>query len=194
MPATNRHEVILFQPYSMKIILISTLVIIGLAANAQSKTTEALHKKNDGTLSLFFYHNTLRMLNQGDDKAFDELIKDIQKMKFLMIDKKKDFTSATYKKLTSDYKAEQFEEIMSSRYQGKNLDVFLKEKSGKTEGMVVLVNDSASLFVLDIVGSIALDKVTDLYKTLDESADIGKKIKNFSNRNSKRKESDKEEN
>jgi hypothetical protein len=160
----------------MKNILLLVFIAGSLLAKAQSGTTEALHKNNGKAMAFFFYHNTLRMLNQNDDKAFDELIKDIQKMKFLMIDKTTSFTPAAYKRLTTDYKAEKFEEIMTSRFQGKNFDVFLKEKSGKTEGMIVLVNDSSSLFVLDIVGSIALDKVTILYKTLDESADLGNKI------------------
>jgi hypothetical protein len=178
----------------MKSILLFLLLTTSTLAIAQSQTTEKLHKNNSKAMSFFFYHNTLRMLNQSDDKAFDELIRDIQKMKFLMIDKTTSFTSAAYKKLTTDYKSEKFEEIMTSRYQGKNFDVFLKEKSGKTEGMVVLINDSTSLYVLDIVGSIALDKVTSLYKTMDESADLGKKIKDFANRNEKKKESNKKDN
>ncbi len=123
------------------------------------------------------------MLNQSDDKAFDELIKDIEKMKFLMVEKTTAFSSTDYMKLIAGYKGESFEEIMTSRYQGKNFDVYLKESGGKTKGMVVLINDSASLYILDIVGSIALDKVTSLYNTLDKSSDIGKKIKNFTNRN-----------
>jgi hypothetical protein len=45
--------------------------------------------------------------------------------------------------------------------------------------MIVTVNDSTNLYVLDIVGSIALDKVTKLFSTIDESSDIGKKIKAF---------------
>jgi hypothetical protein len=149
---------------------------------AQSKTTETLHKKNSEALSLFFYQNTLRMLNQKDDKEFDELIKDIEKMKFLMIDKR-NFGSAGYRDLVSSYKKEAFEEIMSSRFEGRNFDVFLKEEKGKTKGMVVTVNDSTNLFILDIVGRVALNKVTKLFSTLDESADIGKKIKAFTSKN-----------
>ncbi len=176
-----------------KINLLLTLLLTSIIAIAQSKTTETLHKKYDESLSLFFYNNTLRMLNQTDDKAFDELIKDIEKMKFLMIDKANTFGAADYKKLVSGYKGEAFEEIMTSRYEGKNFDVYLKESGGKTKGMVVLVNDSASLYVLDIVGSIALDKVTSLYNTLDNSTDIGKKIKDFTSRHDdkgKRKDDD----
>jgi hypothetical protein len=45
--------------------------------------------------------------------------------------------------------------------------------------MVVTVNDSTNLYVLDIIGSISLDNVTKLFSTIDESTDIGKKIKAF---------------
>lgn len=148
-------------------------------ALGQSKTTEALHKKHGEALSLYFYNNTLRMLNQIEDKNFDELIKDIEKMKFIMIDKGSDFGLPQYKALVSEYKSESFDEIMTSRYQGKNFDVFLKDDHGKTEGMIITVSDSTNLYVLDIVGSVALDKITTLFKTIDESTDIREKIRNF---------------
>lgn len=160
--------------------LIILFTVAATLAQAQSKTTEALHKRNGDALSLFFYNNTLRMINQTEDKDFDELIKDIEKMKFLMIKKDpKHFNAADYTRLVSDYKSEAFEEIMSSRHQGKNFDVYVKERDGKTKGMIVTVNDSESLFVLDIVGSIALTKVTSLFNTIDESSEVGKKIKAF---------------
>ncbi len=149
------------------------------SAHAQTKTTEALHKANSDALSLYFYHNTLRMLNQQEDKDFDALIKDIEKMKFLMIEKNKAFDAARYKALVSGYKAEAFEEAITSRYQGKNFDVFLKDRNGKTLGMVVAVNDSSSLYILDIVGSVALDRVTSLMKMLDQSTDLQQKIRQF---------------
>ena len=161
------------------ILLISLAGASPLIGVAQSKTTEALNKKHSDALTAFFYNNTLRMLNQTDDKDFDALIKDVEKMKFLMIDKGTKFKSADYKKLVSEYKAESFEEIMTSRYEGKNFDIYLKEKDNVTKGMIVLVNDSASLYVLDIVGRIAINKVTQFYKKIGESADIGSRIKAF---------------
>ena len=167
----------------MKLEILSAIVVLALLANsayAQSSTTEALQKKHAGAMQLFFYNNTLRMLNQAEDKEFDELIRDIQKMRFLMIKKNESkFGSADFKKLVSDYKAESFQEIMTSRHDGKTFDVYLKENNGKQGGMLVLINDAENLFVLDILGSIALDKVTKLYSTLDESTDIGNKIRAF---------------
>ena len=145
----------------------------------QTKTTENLHKEYSDALSLFFYNNTLRMLNQNDDPEFDALIKDIEKMKFVMIKKDENFGAPQYKKLVSDYKSESYDEIMTSRYEGRNFDVFLKDKGGKTEGMVVTVNDSTNLYVLDILGSISLDHITKLFSTIDSSTDIGNKIKAF---------------
>ncbi|HRJ31498.1 MAG TPA: DUF4252 domain-containing protein, partial [Cyclobacteriaceae bacterium] len=174
------------------LVIIFVFLFSALVAFGQSKTTENLQKKYSDSFSLFFYQNTLRMINQSGNKEFDELIKDIEKMKFLMVDKKEQFKAADYSKLKGEYISETFEEVMTTRYEGRNLDILMKEKAGKTQGMVVLVNDSTSLYVLDVVGSIALDKVTTLYKTLDQSTDIGQRIKSFADRNSKRKDSDKQ--
>ena len=164
-----------------RLITIALMLLMPAAfLHAQSATTEALYKKHDAALTLFFYNNTLRMLNQTEDKEFDELIKDIEKMRFLMIKKDESaFGSDDLKRLIAAYKAEAFEEIMTSRHDGKNFDVYMKEKNGKTDGMLVLINDTKNLYVLDILGRIALDKITKLYSTLDESTDIGRKIKAF---------------
>lgn len=162
------------------ILTLSIAWLIPAFSCAQSTTTEALHKKHSNALALFFYTNTLRMLNQDEDKEFDALIKGIEKMRFLMIKKKDtEFGGTEFKELVADYKAESFQEIMTSRHEGKTFDIYMKEKEGKTSGMLVLINDADNLFILDILGTIALDKVTKLYSTLDKNADIGSKIKAF---------------
>ncbi|PZR41325.1 MAG: hypothetical protein DI538_01575 [Azospira oryzae] len=170
----------------MKKILSAAALILfcGTLSFAQSKTTQALDDKFEG-LSLYFYKNTLRMLNQKNDPDFDALIKDIEKMKFLLIDKGAAFGKSEYKKLLNDYKAEAFEPIMTSRYQGKNFDIYMKDKKGSSLGTVVLVNDSTSLYVLDIIGTIDVSKASSLFSTIDSSSDIGKQIKNFTNRKEK---------
>jgi len=160
----------------MKYTILVLLTALTLSVHAQSETTEKLHKQYHEALALFFYNNTLRMINQTDDKEFDALIKDVEKMKFLMI-KKENFGKGDYQKLIAGYKSESFEEIMTSRHEGKNFDVYMKE--GNAKGMIVAVNDSTNLYVLDIVGSIPLNKVTKLFSTIDESTEIGKRIQEF---------------
>lgn len=176
----------------MKTTRLTLAAVLLLAASpvfAQSKTTEALQKKNEGSVkALFFYHNTLSMFNQSDNKEFDELIKDIDKMKFLMIDKAKG-KAIDFKKLITDYKGESFEEAMTSRFEGKNFDVYIKGKD-KTKGMIVLVNDASMLYVLDIVGSVAFNKIGSLYKTIEGSADFGNLLKDFTEDKKEKKDDD----
>lgn len=175
--------------------LVFLFSVVGLFG--QTKTTQALDDTYDG-LSLYFYKNTLRMLNQTDDKDFDELIKDIEKMKFMMIDKSElKFSKQDYAKLLAGYKSESYEEMMTGRYDGRNIDVYLREQNGDVKGTVILVNDSSSLFVLDMLGKIALDKAPTLFKAIDSSTDIGSKIKGFTDkkdRSEEREEEKKEKN
>jgi hypothetical protein len=159
--------------------LLILLFIIPLAGISQTKTTIAFDEKYEG-LTLFFYKNTLKMLNQKDDKNFDELIKGIEKMRFVMVDKAKSkFEKTDYAALKSGYKSEAYEEVMNGRVEGKNFDVFVREVNGNVKGTVILASDSTSLFVLDLLGKVALNKVSSLFTTLDNSTDIGKKVKDF---------------
>lgn len=163
-------------------------------AMAQTKTTQALDEKYDG-LSLFFYKSTLRMLNQTDNKEFDEMIKDIEKLKFLMINKLSDkFTQVDYNKLTDGYKSEKYDELMTSRFEGKNFDVLLRETDGQVKGTVVLASDSSNLYILDILGKVQPNKVGALFKTINEGTDIENKIREFIGEGDKQKHSNKEDN
>lgn len=120
------------------------------------------------------------MINQNEDKEFDELIEDIEKMRFLMIRKtESNFDNNDFRRLVADYQSEAFEPVMTSRHKGKHFDVYLKENRGKTQGMLVLINDDENLYVLDILGRVALDKISSLYNAIDGSTDIGNKIKAF---------------
>jgi hypothetical protein len=170
----------------MKLLLL--LFALPVFVTAQTRTTEELDKKYEG-LSLYFYKNTLRMLNQTDNKDFDELIKDIEKMKFLMIDKSKgSFSDNDYKKLKTSYQSESYEEMMTSRFQGKYFDVYIKQEDGRVKGTVIMASDSSNLYVLDILGRVALDKATALFSTLNQSTDIGQRVKDFVSNDQKPKE------
>lgn len=176
----------------MKLIATLLFVLAGFYAEAQSKTTQVLDEKYDG-LSLFFYRNTLRMLNQKDDPVFDELIKDIEKMRFMMINKTDSkFTNDDYKKLLAGYKGEAYEEVMSGRADGRTFTVYLHETNGHVEGTVILAKDDESVMVLDILGKIALNKVPEFFSAIDNSTDIGTKIKDFMSDGDKSREKEKQ--
>jgi hypothetical protein len=154
---------------------------------AQSATTQTLASNFNDAFSLYFYKNTLRMLNQTDSPEFDEMIKNIEKMRFLMINKEESkFGKNEYKNLVTNYQDEKFENMMTGRSNGRNFDVYMKDQKGSPLGTVVLVNDSSSLYVLDIIGSIDLSKATQLFQTLDQSTDIGQKIRQFTDHKDKK--------
>ncbi len=168
------------------------MIAITISAVAQSETTKDLQKKFENTFSLYFYKNTLKMLNQDNSKEFDELVKNIEKMKFLMLDKiENKFSAQDYKKLLKAYGSEAYEEVMTSRFNGKNFDVYLKDKKGSTLGTIMLVNDSTKLYVLDILGTIDVSKASKFFSTLNESSELGQKLKSFMTKddNDKKKKS-----
>jgi hypothetical protein len=161
-----------------KIFLLALMAGALQMAQAQTKTTELLDEKHDG-MSLYFYKNTLRMLNQKDDVEFDEMIKDIEKIRFVMIDRREEtFSDADYKKLKQDYtKKESYEEIMNGRLDGRNLNIYVRESGGKVKGTIIMASDSSNVYVLDILGKIALEKAGSLFKMIDENSEIAKKLK-----------------
>ena len=123
------------------------------------------------------------MLNQTDNKEFDEMVKNIERMKFLRIDKASgNFGTADYKKLKGSYASETYEEIMTSRYDGRNFDIYLKDKKGSPFSTVVLVNDSTNLYVIDILGTIDVRQASKLFSTLDGNSEIAQKMKSFINK------------
>jgi hypothetical protein len=163
----------------MKKILFLALAACALQmAQAQTNTTELLDDKYEGT-SLYFYKNTLRMLNQKEDKEFDDMIKDIEKIRFVMIDRREEsFSETDYKNLKQDYtKKESYEEIMNGRLEGRSLNIYVRESGGKVKGTIIMASDSSNLYVLDILGKIALEKAGSLFKMIDDNSEIAKKLK-----------------
>lgn len=127
---------------------------------AQSKTTQEFHKDHEDAFVLFFYSNTLKMLNQTDDPEFAEMIKQIEKMKFVRVDKKADgFDKDDYNDLIEDYQDEDFEDLMTMRHEGMNVNAYIQERDGVTTGIVMLMQDEETVSVLDIKGSIPLNKI-----------------------------------
>ncbi len=133
------------------------------------------------------------MLNQENSPEFDELVKNIEKMKFIMLDKGENrFSTQDYAKLLKSYSSEAYEEVMTSRFDGKNFDIYLKDQKGYTLGTVMLVNDSSKLYVLDIIGTIDVSKASKFFSTLNESSELGQRLKSFMSKDDKDKKKTKE--
>lgn len=112
------------------------------------------------------------MVNQGDNnEEFAKIIKEIDRMKFLRIDKEDNFSREDIQSLMDKYEEEEFEEMMSMRNEGNDMKVYIKERDNVTLGLVMLINEEEALSILDIAGSVPLDEVMNIYnhvKTLNK--------------------------
>lgn len=151
-------------------ILISTICLfISLSGFAQSNTTKKYSEKYTGAFTLFFYNNTLKMLNQDNNEEFEALVKDIDKMKFMRVDKKENnISDKDFKTMMADYRDENFEDMMTMRHEGMNINVYIQEDDGMTTGLVLLMNDSTTLSILDIKGKVPLNKLANLISRVQE--------------------------
>lgn len=178
----------------MKKFLTVICLFAAVTAFGQAETTQALQKKYEDGFVLFFYKNTLRMLNQADNKEFDELVRNIEKLKFLMIEKKEGrLAPAEFLKIKTDYKAESYESVMNARYEGRNLEVFIRDKKGEKLRTVILVNDSTNLMVLDMIGTLDVTKAGSLFSMIDSSQEVTGRVKAFTKRKNGKDEKDEKE-
>lgn len=153
----------------MRILIVITLFALSLPGMAQSKTTRAFSEKYDNAFTLFFYNNTLKMLNQENNAEFEALIKDIDKMKFIRVSKKEhDFSDEDFKQIIADYHEENFEDLMTMRHEGMNINVFIQEDDGVTTGLVLLMNDSETFSILDIKGKVPLNQLATLISKVQD--------------------------
>ena len=98
-------------------------------------------------------------------------------MKLLRIDKENDsFSNEQYKELVSDYRNDDFEELMTLKQKNMKINAYIKEDDGNTEGIVVLVNEASNLIILDIKGSVPLSKIGELAKYAGEFSDLNIKL------------------
>ena len=142
------------------LIVVMSIPILGIA---QSDTMKKWHEKYENAFVMMFYQSTLNMLNMEDNEEFHEIVKDIDKMKLISIDKKEDsFTPDDYKSLVTDYKNEKFEELISMRQKEANINAYIKEVNGVTKGVAVLINSDSTMTIIDLKGSVPLNKIGQL--------------------------------
>ena len=154
-------------------LIIFSLLLAPAFVFAQSKTTQKFHEEHKDAQVLFFYKSTLKMLYEvveiEETAELKDLVKDIETMKFVRVDKNKTQIDKTYfKKLVSEYHDDDFEDLMTMRQEDMNINVYIKESGGETKGLVLLMENDENLAVLDIKGFVPLNKLAKLATTVQE--------------------------
>lgn len=137
---------------------------------AQSKVMRELADDFPDAFVLMIYHSSLNMLNIDDDPDFARMIRDIEKIKVLRVDKDEDnFTSEALVDLKGDLNDRGFEELMVIKSKDYNIGVYILEDDDDIEGYFLLMDEDENFTAIDVLGSMA---VGDISQLVDKIKDV----------------------
>jgi len=148
--------------------LLLILLVCAQFVSGQSKSISRFRADHPENTNMFFYSSTLKMLNAENNAELADLIKDIEEIRILNYDKEKQHLSSEY--ITGLKKAlasEDYNNLMMLNEKGNAINLYSREKRGKTVGFVAVVEDRGSLTLIDLVGRIDVKKIMQLRNKLD---------------------------
>ena len=117
---------------------------------------------------MFFYSSTLKMLNTENNPQLSDLLGEIEEIRILNYDKEKqNFTHDDIVSLKNALKDEEYVNLMMTNEKGNSLNLYSRQKRGKTVGFVALVENKESLILIDLIGNIDVKKFMELKQQLD---------------------------
>lgn len=127
-----------------------------LSVNAQESRFKDF-VENHKTKSYCLYPSTIRMLNIGNNKEFDELVTGVKKLLIYKLDSIS-IADKLYNNMLDDFKSVNFEEIISMSGGGNTTNVLLSPEEADSEIVGVFISDDVSVaFFME--GEIALEKI-----------------------------------
>ena len=167
-----------------KLLILVIFCSLALTAKAQSRSVERFRDDHRPTYKLFFYKSTLKMYSRlqlglqdefGEDMAelpqLSEMIDGIEKVKFFNYEGENIPSRALFAQLSDNVHAEGYEDLITARVEGNNMTVMMKERKGKPEGFVVLVQTETGYNIIDIEGYPDVSKILQLSQVINGSSD-----------------------
>ena len=149
-------------------LLIPVFFIIHITVFSQSKSIEKFRKTYQEDQNVFFYSSTLNMLNMEDLPDFEDIIKDIEKIAVLIYKKENQkFTAKELDQLIKNLEKEKYVELMIINDKGNKINLYKKDKRGRTTGFAAFVDNRESLVLIDVKGSIDFKKFMELKNQID---------------------------
>lgn len=128
-----------------------------------------LSEEYPDAFKLMFYHSTLNMLNMEDDEDFARIIRDIDRIKLLRIEKDKfGFTSGELKSLRSKLSDRDYEELMMITSKDSKISVFIQEDGDDIEGFFLYMDEQEAFTAIDVRGYVAINDIGMLVDTLKD--------------------------
>ena len=118
---------------------------------------------------LMIYHSSLNMLNVDDDPDFARMIRDIEKIKVLRLDKAEDdFTKEALTALKANLNERGFDELMIVRSKDYDIGVYINEDDGDIEGYFLLMDEEENFTAIDVLGSMAVGDISQLVEKIKD--------------------------
>lgn len=173
----------LFLP-SMKYSLLSALIFISFTGYSQSKAMRNFSDIHDDAFTMVFYYSTLKMWIPEDEPELIEVIRDLEKIKLLRINEDEFDGKAAMSTIKSDLVGEGYEEALVLKSPGRDMMIYIHEKNGKQKGIFMMLGQDSSVTILDIIGSIPIDKLLTLQEKIQTLTEDGSFLRNFKNNES----------
>jgi hypothetical protein len=157
----------------MKIITILAFIALPLFSHGQSKVMRELGNDYPDAFVLMFYHSSLNMLNLDDDPDFARMIKDIEKIKVLRVDKDVDeFRKEDLTSLKAQITDQGFEQLMVINSKDYDIGVYILEDDDEIEGFFLLMDEDENFTAIDVLGSMAVGDIGQLVEKIKDVKDL----------------------
>jgi hypothetical protein len=144
--------------------------VIGI--HGQSKSISHFRSDFKENTNMFFYSSTLKMLNSENNPEIADLLKDIEEIRVLNYEKKKQaFTPQDILNLQKSLQQEDYMNLMAMKEHGNAILLYSREKKGLTVGFVAIIDNKENLVLIDLIGSIDVKKFLELKQKLDSRMD-----------------------
>jgi Domain of unknown function (DUF4252) len=149
-------------------IVFPLLFFYSLAVAGQSKSIDRFRKEFKEDNNVFIYKSTLQMLNTENNPEFADLIKDIEEIRVLNYAKTNaKFSADRIAILKSSLKKEKYVDLMIINEKENKINLYNREKNGKTVGFVALVENPDTFVIIDVDGNLDFNKFMQLKNKLD---------------------------
>ena len=153
----------------MRKIIILALVLSPLLSLAQGKTMRELSDQYPDAFELMFYHSSLNMLNIEDNEDYARVIKDIDRIKLIRIEKDEfDFASGNLSDIRETLSDRSYEELMMVTSKDSKISVFIQEDGDDVEGFFLYMDEEEAFTAIDVRGYIQLNDIGLLVEKLKD--------------------------
>lgn len=144
------------------------LLAVTFGVCGQSKSITRFRSDFKETSNMFFYSSTLKMLNSENIPEMTDILKDIEEIRVFNYSKTsvkfgKDDIAALKKSLAD----EEYQVVMMINEKGNVVNLYNREKRGRTVGFVAVLENQESLVLVDLIGSIDVKKFMSLKEKID---------------------------